>query len=51
MTKNRIMTPHKTSRASNALNGTGNENLPILMFEKRSTSGRPTIERTPETRI
>jgi hypothetical protein len=51
ITKNMIMTPHIISRVRRAARALGNFNLLIFILQKRSTSGRPIIERTPETRM
>lgn len=49
--KNIIITPQIIKSVSKALSGRGNCHFLIFIMHSKSTSGRPIIDRTPETKI
>jgi len=49
--KNSIINAHIMMSVMKALRERGNDQLLICIRQKRSTSGRPIIENTPETRM
>jgi hypothetical protein len=51
MIKNSIIAPHIAIIVKSALSDRGNDHFLILILQKRSTRGRPIIEKTPDTKM
>jgi len=51
ITKNIMINPQIIRRVIRALSDRGKDHFFILILQKRSTSGRPIIEKTPDTKM